>query len=492
MDRRAVLWMELDEWKTAACEGKAPDTSYALQKSVVGEFKQVEGIERAIEFVISRDSVDRDNDTIKQSGWDLTNFLKNPVVPFAHDYHSLPVARAVQTHIVGDRTLSTSQFATREMYPFADTVYQMVKGGFLNAVSVGFRPKNHEVNKDRGGIDFLAQELLEYSVVPIPSNPQALVQARSLGIDMKPLKEWAEQILDEDKDTSIWMPRKQLEQAHSALSPITIIIGGKTVFDTVEQKEQVETTATGKTVMESHDYETDEEIVKAGRHEEAEVSQSQTDETVTKQATSSSDGTGPSSDEVKSPSSTVQKINPIVLNNPLPNSREWVKHELEEQIPNFLTRNGNEFRADMDMPVVFATFEGRALFCVIGRDRPFSDDPTYQGSFDMSQEAGMPQWLGTPTPIEIEVSFDVVQQAQNTEQLSAVASWKESGKEGEGKGISAPVVQVPVMAKQSTNRFPFSAEMLKQSLVSLVPDIVREEVRNTVTRTVRQLQGRVD
>jgi hypothetical protein len=55
----------------------------------------------------------------------------------------------------------------------------MVKRGFLRATSVGFRPKRDKYswNEERGGIDFEEQELLEFSVVPVPSNPEALLSA---------------------------------------------------------------------------------------------------------------------------------------------------------------------------------------------------------------------------------------------------------------------------------------------------------------------------
>jgi phage head maturation protease len=51
-------------------------------------------------------------------------------------------------------------------------------GGYLKATSVGFMPLKYTFSKDPAreyGIDFLEQELLEFSIVTIPANPDALI-----------------------------------------------------------------------------------------------------------------------------------------------------------------------------------------------------------------------------------------------------------------------------------------------------------------------------
>jgi hypothetical protein len=73
-----------------------------------------------------------------------------------------------------------------------------LKGGFLSAVSVGFAPVKYAFSDEPGrsfGIDFLQQELLEFSVCPVPANPEALIEARSAGIDIAPIREWAVKLL---------------------------------------------------------------------------------------------------------------------------------------------------------------------------------------------------------------------------------------------------------------------------------------------------------
>jgi HK97 family phage prohead protease len=133
---------------------------------------------RVVTFCFSDGSVDRVGDTIDPYGWDLASFRSNPVCLWAHDSGSPPIGRVLRTYISADRLMGQIQFASGDIYPFADQVYRLVKNGFINSVSVGFAPIAWEWADNRqGGIDFTQQELLEVSVVPVPANANALVQA---------------------------------------------------------------------------------------------------------------------------------------------------------------------------------------------------------------------------------------------------------------------------------------------------------------------------
>jgi hypothetical protein len=105
-------------------------------------------------------------------------------------------------------------FATVDEYAFADTIYRLVKGGYIRTVSVGFNPIEYSfVNeKDRPfGIDFKKQELLEISPCPVPCNPNALIAAAAKGIDIAPLREWASMVLDTG-GANVIVPRGLLEE----------------------------------------------------------------------------------------------------------------------------------------------------------------------------------------------------------------------------------------------------------------------------------------
>mgnify|MGYP001611010022 CR=1 FL=1 len=189
--------MGLDAWKALAQRGEAPADAVLL-KSYVAEVQVADGdgSARAIDFTISTGTVDRERDTIAPAGWKLAAFKKNPVVLWAHDYRTPPVARASHIRVEDDRLRARAEFAPADAYPFADTIYRLLQGGFLRATSVGFRPLKHSRNDERGGIDFEEQELLEFSVVPVPANAECLMDAKAAGIDVELLREWAAKTLE--------------------------------------------------------------------------------------------------------------------------------------------------------------------------------------------------------------------------------------------------------------------------------------------------------
>jgi len=140
----------------------------------------VEGADRTLRFVFSDNSVDRMGDTIDAAGWDLSDFERNPVALWAHDSSAPPIGGASNVAVEGTRLAGDITFAPPETYLFADTIYRLVLGKFIRAVSVGFMPTKYSFadnDPERGhGIDFLEQTLLEISVCPVPANPNALAE----------------------------------------------------------------------------------------------------------------------------------------------------------------------------------------------------------------------------------------------------------------------------------------------------------------------------
>lgn len=179
---------------------------------------------RQVKFLISTDAVDRDGDVIDPKGWDLTAYKGSPVVLWSHDYTQPPIAKTVHIETTKTGLSATAEFPVKGVYPFADTVYELLKGGFLSASSVGFKPIASEKAVDREkGFNFSKQELLEWSVVPVPANPEALIQ---MSIDqpeckglMKPLVEWSEKFLGEYYgERGVWLPASQIEKTFEAIN----------------------------------------------------------------------------------------------------------------------------------------------------------------------------------------------------------------------------------------------------------------------------------
>lgn len=185
-------------------------------KSYATEIKPVEA-SRSMHFLISTDAVDRDNDVLDPKGWQLDSYKSNPIVAFAHDYKSLPIAKCTSIVTTPKGLEATAEFPPKGVHAFADTVYDMLKAGFLSATSVGFRPIDYEQATDRKGFNFKKQELTEFSIVPIPSNPQALVQQRSATSEQ--VKVWT-------KDLKDWLAKAEKTPQTKALECIVKILPG--------------------------------------------------------------------------------------------------------------------------------------------------------------------------------------------------------------------------------------------------------------------------
>lgn len=128
-------------------------------------------------IIASTNAVDRQGDVVDQSGWDLTNFKKNPVLLWAHDYSALPIGKVVSTEIVKGQLVADFVFATAEANPVAQQIKRLYEEGIVNASSVGFIPR------ERQGNTITRSELLELSLVPVPANQEALRRAVSKGFD---------------------------------------------------------------------------------------------------------------------------------------------------------------------------------------------------------------------------------------------------------------------------------------------------------------------
>ncbi len=154
------------------------------QKKLSCQIKQASG-DRRLKFIASTSTSDRDNDEIMVSGWQLDNYLKNPVILLNHKYDSLPIARAVNIYkdIYNDKLQVIMEFPMEGVYELADTVYNLASASppFINAVSVGFQGLEYE-RKPEGGRIYTKQELLEISIVGVPANPQALQTAMAKGL----------------------------------------------------------------------------------------------------------------------------------------------------------------------------------------------------------------------------------------------------------------------------------------------------------------------
>lgn len=151
---------------------------------IYGIRENVDEEKRTVKFVISSETKDRHGTIIKIDGWELENYSKNPIVAYAHLTNSGNADNIIgrgSVYIENGKLMGEVFFEPAEINPLAEKIYQKVLFGSLNTTSVGFMPKNgHWGEKSKGEDEdiyyFDKSELYEFSVVDIPSNPDAIVQ----------------------------------------------------------------------------------------------------------------------------------------------------------------------------------------------------------------------------------------------------------------------------------------------------------------------------
>lgn len=152
-------------------------------KKILGSIiKSVDEKEGTLTALVSTASVDRMDEVLEPAGADLKNYRKNPIVLWAHDYSMPPIGKAVWVKKTKEGILSKVKFATTE---FAKEIFELYKEGFMNAFSVGFIPKDSvkgDTEKGEPWRTYTKWEMLEYSAVPVPANPEALSLAIQKGI----------------------------------------------------------------------------------------------------------------------------------------------------------------------------------------------------------------------------------------------------------------------------------------------------------------------
>lgn len=126
--------------------------------------------------VASSEVEDRQGEVVKQSGWDLKNFKKNPILLYMHD-HTKPIGKATRVWLDKTGAKPLLKFkgyisdATEELKGYK----RLMEDGILNSFSVGFRPLEMDGN------EITKSELFEISLVSVPANPEArLLAVKSL------------------------------------------------------------------------------------------------------------------------------------------------------------------------------------------------------------------------------------------------------------------------------------------------------------------------
>ena len=147
---------------------------------------------------------DRMGEIVLQEGVDIENYLKNPIVLFAHNYDELPIGKIIKIDQQSDKMVGEGVFVSKEANPKAQQIRKLYDLGVLKAVSIGFIAKEWEGNV------ITKSELLELSFVPVPANQDALKLAVEKGeIKEKDIKNF---IIKEEQESKELIAIKKMAE----------------------------------------------------------------------------------------------------------------------------------------------------------------------------------------------------------------------------------------------------------------------------------------
>lgn len=187
--------------------------SSVYKRAAKGQPTQVHDDERrTIVWVLTSPTEDRDGETVDPAGVDLAEFAKNPVVQFNHDTDTFSIGSlsdrvagpvpdgktpaydglSVWLDEIGEGTEYASVGGPRRpallgnVYfskenPEGDLAYRMAKELGHGAGSISFNPvQGHVERNGTGGNHYAKSELLEFTICPVGSNPDAVALMKRL------------------------------------------------------------------------------------------------------------------------------------------------------------------------------------------------------------------------------------------------------------------------------------------------------------------------
>jgi len=164
-------------------------TKYEIFKQYSEEIREVDAEDRTVIHLITTDTRDRYGDIVEPKGGQIENFLRDPVVLDGHKYGTFPVGTNVWLKKNKGGILAKTRFHDKTQ--IAIDAFNLVAEGILRAWSIGFMPINWETFEEDGTRGYLYKiwELLEYSLVTVPANPDALTMALQKGWLVDPVWE---------------------------------------------------------------------------------------------------------------------------------------------------------------------------------------------------------------------------------------------------------------------------------------------------------------
>jgi hypothetical protein len=198
---------------------------------------------RTINFVISTNVRDRHNTVLNQDNWHLDNYRKNPIVAYQHNLSGGLFTDPNPDSVIGrspdlwfegsgkdKKLLASVKFEPAEINPLAERIFRKVLFGSLSQASVGFLEVgtgkygegSEAKGRDKETYYFSGQELLEWSIVSIPSNPEA---GKRISRMMR--QESPEALMYAVKELYVWTGLKPSQIESMATEDVLILMTAK-------------------------------------------------------------------------------------------------------------------------------------------------------------------------------------------------------------------------------------------------------------------------
>ncbi|MEM9685308.1 MAG: hypothetical protein AAF934_00115 [Bacteroidota bacterium] len=149
--------------------------------------KAIDPETREFDFVISSETKDSHGTVFKADGWRFERYRKNPVVFYQHrswsDDPDNLIGYSLRLWQEDTLTLGRVRIEDADINPKAERIRKKIINGTLRMASIGadihkYRFGDKDKGEDPNTLIFEDQELLEWSIVTLASNPDALKRSQ--------------------------------------------------------------------------------------------------------------------------------------------------------------------------------------------------------------------------------------------------------------------------------------------------------------------------
>lgn len=166
--------------------GVMTETELPIQQEIV--FREgvlldpqvVDDEKRIVRAKITTKNLDRYNSVVLPEGARLENYVRNPTVLWNHNPYFV-VGRALELEVTREYIEAEWQFVSENIRDqLVQDLWTLMKERFLRGYSVGFMPvrvsfeEDDKIFEEQSGPTYLEWDLVEFSLTPIPANPDAL------------------------------------------------------------------------------------------------------------------------------------------------------------------------------------------------------------------------------------------------------------------------------------------------------------------------------